>query len=407
MLNFNVSLNIKRNYHLISTNFEGLIFLHMRFFNFILYFSSVLVCPLISFAQQASFTINGTVSNPEIKNLYFTETSFFSNVKSKVQKVDVQNGKFSIKGDFTEPVPVFFSIDQDYKKDPKKSKQFILDHGNISVLINDNFNESLVNGSQAQDDMQRLSSGQAPFYEKLNQIGKDAELQSKNGISQDSIAMLFRIPFRDANLKLVEYQKTFLKENPKAFASLLLIPNIAGSSFNFFEADSLLASLSLVIQKSSTAKLIKDYLDSEKKTSVGAIAPEFALSDTSGKAIPLSTLKGKYVLLDFWAAWCGPCRQENPNVVNAYNQFKDKGFTVFGVSLDRDKKSWLAAIRKDNLNWQHVSDLKYWSSEAAALYRVSSIPRNFLLDPNGKIIGRDLRGPDLLDKLNQIFPTKN
>jgi peroxiredoxin len=94
-------------------------------------------------------------------------------------------------------------------------------------------------------------------------------------------------------------------------------------------------------------------------------------------------------------------------VVNAYQQFKDKGFTVFGVSLDRDKKSWLAAIREDNLNWQHVSDLKYWSSEAAALYGVSSIPRNFLLDPDGRIIARDLRGPDLLDKLNQIFPTNN
>lgn len=378
----------------------------MRFFKYIIYFSVLLVCPLISSAQQASYSIIGTVSNPEIKSLYFTETSFFNNVKPKVQKVNILDGKFNIKGDFNEPVPVFLSIDQDFKKDPASTKQFILDLGNISVKINTGLNDALISGSKAQDDMQRLSSGQAPYYEKLNQIGKEAELKSQTGISPDSISALYRIPFRDVNRELVAFQRTYVKENPAAFASLLLIPSIAGSKFNFFEADSLLKSLSSGIQNSSTAKLVKDYIDSEKKTSLGAIAPDFALSDTSGKAIPLSSLKGKYVLLDFWAAWCGPCRQENPNVVNAYKQFKDKGFTVFGVSLDRDKKSWLAAIREDNLNWQHVSDLKYWGSAAAALYKVGSIPRNFLLDPNGKIIGRDLRGPDLLDKLNELFPSK-
>jgi peroxiredoxin len=379
----------------------------MRFFKYTIFCLILMVCPLMIIAQQASFIINGTVSGLQVNTLYFTESSFFNNVKPKVQKLLISDGKFSVKGAFTEPVPVFLSTEPDYKKDPAMATQFILDQGEISVRIKGGLNDVVITGSMAQDDMQRLSLGQEPFFEKLNQIGKEAELKSQSGISPDSIAAQYRIPFQNVNKGLVTYQRSFVKENPKAFPSLLLIPSIAGSTFNFFEADSLLSSLSSVIQNSSTARLVKDYIDSEKKTSVGAIAPEFALSDTSGKAIPLSTLKGKYVLLDFWAAWCGPCRQENPNVVNAYQQFKDKGFTVFGVSLDRDKKSWLAAIRKDNLNWQHVSDLKYWSSEAAALYRVSSIPRNFLLDPDGRIIGRDLRGPDLLDKLNQIFPTKN
>jgi len=376
----------------------------MRFFKYILYFSILSVCPLISIAQQPFYSIAGTVSNPEIKNLFFTQSSFFSNAKPITQKIEVVNGRFNFKGDFTEPVPVFLSLDQDHKKDPLRTKQFILDQGVISIQIKDSVNEAIISGSKAQEDMQRLSAGQVPYFEKLNQIGNEAELKSQSGISPDSIASLYRIPFRDVNRKLVEFQKSFVRDNPKAFISLILIPSIAGSSFNFLEADSLLSSLDSEIKSSSTGSLVKDYIDSEKKTSLGAIAPDFALSDTLGQKIPLSSLKGKYVLLDFWAAWCGPCRQENPNVVNAYKQFKGKGFTVFGVSLDRDKRSWLAAIREDKLNWQHVSDLKYWGSEAAALYRVSSIPRNFLLDPNGKIIGRDLRGPDLMDKLNELFP---
>ena len=142
-----------------------------------------------------------------------------------------------------------------------------------------------------------------------------------------------------------------------------------------------------------------------KAIALGAVAPEFAEADTSGKMINLSSFRGKYVLIDFWASWCGPCRQENPNVVKAFNRYKGQKFTIIGVSLDQPngKTKWLAAIHKDGLNWAQVSDLKYWDSKVADQYAVRGIPQNFLLDPDGKIVAKNLRGDDLEEKLEELF----
>ena len=136
---------------------------------------------------------------------------------------------------------------------------------------------------------------------------------------------------------------------------------------------------------------------------VGSEAPEIALSDTTGKPVPLSSLRGKYVLIDFWASWCGPCRQENPNVVRMYNKFKEKGFAIYSVSLDQSKANWVKAIRNDNLTWTHVSDLKYWQSAAAQQYGVQAIPQTFLIDREGKIIAKNLRGDALEQKLEEVL----
>ncbi|MGB4775414.1 MAG: TlpA disulfide reductase family protein, partial [Daejeonella sp.] len=136
-------------------------------------------------------------------------------------------------------------------------------------------------------------------------------------------------------------------------------------------------------------------MEEVKPTSVGQLAPQFELPGTDGKMIKLSDFKGKYVLLDFWASWCGPCRKENPNVVKLYNRFKDKGFTVFGVSLDDNKSAWLEAIKADQLSWTHVSELKRWNGKVSAQYKVEGIPASFILDPTGKIIGKNLSGKKL------------
>lgn len=156
----------------------------------------------------------------------------------------------------------------------------------------------------------------------------------------------------------------------------------------------------------SQADNFVNYVDKMRLLAVGQPAPEISLPNPEGKIVPLSSMKGKYVLVDFWAKWCGPCRHENPNVVSAFQKYKDKGFTVYGVSLDRNREEWLQAIQQDKLTWTHVSDLKYWQSEAAKTYNITGIPFSLLLDPNGVIIAKNLRGAALHQKLEEIFKGK-
>jgi len=186
---------------------------------------------------------------------------------------------------------------------------------------------------------------------------------------------------------------------------LYVLEQYAGYDINAKQIEPLYESLPAILRQSPSGITFKERLETAKKTGVGAYAMDFTQNDTLGKPVSLSDFKGKYVLIDFWASWCGPCRAENPNVVKAFNEYKDKKFTVLGISLDQPGKqqAWLDAIHKDNLTWTHVSDLKFWDNAVAKQYGIRAIPQNLLIDQDGKIIAKNIRGEELNKKLAEVI----
>lgn len=199
------------------------------------------------------------------------------------------------------------------------------------------------------------------------------------------------------------YVKGFLDKNPGKFAAMAALQQLPPDE-NFEYYSKVSSELGKNYPNSQFVKLLTEEVKNMQKTANGTEAPEITLPTPDGKELKLSSLRGQVVLLDFWASWCKPCRQENPNVVRLYNQYKDKGFTVFSVSLDKDKDSWVKAIKTDNLAWpNHVSDLLFWNTPYTKIYNFNSIPQTYLISKEGKIIGKNLRGEALEKKLAEVF----
>lgn len=198
--------------------------------------------------------------------------------------------------------------------------------------------------------------------------------------------------------------KSLIRANPASFVSTYATLSLLNPEEDFEFMDSMAVVFEKNVPDSKYAGLLSTKLSALRTVAVGQEAPEITLPNPEGQPVALSSLKGKYVLIDFWASWCGPCRQENPNVVRMYNKYKDKGFEIYGVSLDESKDKWLGAIAKDKLTWPHVSDLKGWNSSAAQKYNIQAIPQTVLLDKEGKIIAKNLRGKPLEDKIASLLP---
>lgn len=230
-----------------------------------------------------------------------------------------------------------------------------------------------------------------PQFDNLSSISRQRQTVGGNGFYSDSLAKAW-------DKQLAEIGQgigPFVQKHPNTAVSAFLLSTVWPLYNNVQQMDSWIGQLGPKAKESIFAESLEDQMGNERTLGYGQVAPDFVQADPDGKQVSLKDFRGKYVLVDFWASWCGPCRQENPNVVQAYQKYKSKNFMVLGVSLDRDKPRWLQAIADDQLTWPHVSDLKFWQNEVAKLYKVSSIPQNYLLDPEGRIIGKNLRGAAL------------
>ncbi len=341
-----------------------------------------------SAANEDSFILSGRIDNAdELKSVILYEGETF------VDSIAVdENGNFHIEGIASEPTLYELLVEQE-------SYMLILENGD-KVEFNADLNtpaQYTVKGSEGSIKMKELNQMRDKFQEFQVNLQSEFEKRLSNGeerdvVQNDLVAKndLYTSEMSRQVLKFAQENE----DNLAGFFGMLVLYSVDPTGHEEVLVGYAEKAKSR-FPNNQTVQSFAAHMEEIKPLSIGQIAPDFSSTTPEGEEIKLSDLRGKYVLLDFWAAWCTPCRHENPNIVAQYRAFKDKGFTVFGVSLDRDREAWVKAIQDDKLEWKQVSELKMWDSEVGRLYNITSIPASFMIDPEGKIVGKNLRGPAL------------
>ena len=360
--------------------------------------------PIGLMAQNGNYTVNGKIGilNAPVR-VYLSHRNASG---AKLDSTTITNGQFEFKGTITDPEQAVLIVNYSGARtrgSKSESLGFYIESGVINITSPDSLKSASVKGGKVNADNEKLKAALIPSDKKMNDYMIEARAIPADKKNDEAINATLDKKYDAITEEKKQVYLNFIKTNPKSFLSLSAIQRYAGSVPDYSDVAPLFNLLSSDVKNTEAAKTYAANLAKLKATSIGEMAPEFIQNDPDGKAVKLTDFKGKYLLIDFWASWCGPCRGENPNVVKAYAKYNSKGFEILGVSLDTKKDLWIKAIGDDKLIWKQVSDVKGWDNEVGALYAVRAIPQNFLLDPKGKIIAKNLRGQALESKLAELF----
>ncbi len=364
--------------------------------------------PMASFAQQANFQINGSAPkafNGKKVYLDYTKDGFPASDSSAIV-----NGKFSFSGTVEEPAYSRMVFDQEGKgkliaQNIGDRLYFYLGNETYNMTVKDSLRTAAVKGSPLHNAyvayLNEIGGGFMDIIDAGNKAFAAVDKNAPDANEQyKAIHEKFEARFEARRVK----ELAFAAKNPSSiFAVDALID--AANKRKLSEIEPLFLKLSKEVRQTTNARQLEARFLAERSVKIGNKAPDFSQPDTNGKMIKVSDFEGQYVLIDFWASWCGPCRAENPNLLKAYNKYKGKGLEVLAVSLDdtKGKNAWIKAIKDDGLPWIHVADLKGWSNEAAVLYGVRAVPQNYLVDPKGNIVAINIKGELLHQELAKIF----